>query len=420
MGDFSKHNTITRINEILSYIDSFQDTINLNNNVIKKASLDVLPYNIVNVYLDDNLVSQVIWDDRPWKTISLKNNNMDVGEFDGLNCDKLILDNNDIKEITFVDCKINYLSITNNKITNINFFDCCIERLDLSVNKIQKIITLPSDLKILKLDSNKIREILISLSDTIVHLDLSDNKLENIKDLPSFVTHLDLSKNNLKSINTLLLSDTLQYFDITENKIANNTELFEKFQNKILKIYYDLDNENEDYTKISDEISATSEMSEVSDISDLSSVKLNYVNMHLLNNYNELKIDFDNNSDSNLNNAQDNFDDEEINKAIAEYKNGIKEIEIENENENENQNENEKEVKVIEDASMDKQNKLDFSTIDEQEYSNEFDNILNQRDLMIKAAIQRFRSNNTNQNITIKEKVLMPLENVELKWNINL
>ena len=414
MGDFSKHNTITRINEILSYIDSSQDTINLNNNVIKKASLDVLPDNIVNVHLDDNLVSQVIWDDRPWKIISLKNNNMDVGEFDGLNCDELILDNNDIKEITFVDCKINHLSITNNKITNINFFDCYIERLDLSVNKIQKIITLPSNLKILKLDSNKIREILISLSDTITYLDLSDNKFENIQDLPSFLTYLDLSKNNLKSINTILLSDTLEYFDITENKILNNTELFEKFQNKILKIYYDSDNENEDYTKISDEISETSEMSEISDMSDLSSVKLNYVNTHLSNNYRELKIDSDNDSNlnSNSNNYQDNFDDEEINNAINEYKNGIKEMENENENKNEN--------KVIEANSLNISNKLDFNLSDEQEHTNEFDNILNQRDLMIKAAIQRFRNNNTNQNITIKKKVFLPLENVELKWNINL
>ena len=66
------------------------------------------------------------------------------------------------------------------------------------------------------------------------------------------------------------------------------------------------------------------------------------------------------------------------------------------------------------------QNRLNINSSDEKEFTNGIDNILNQRDLMIKAAIQRLRNNNTNQNITIKKKVFMPLENVELKWNINL
>lgn len=431
MGDFTRFNTTLRINEILPYIDLSQDTIILNNNFIKRASLQILPYHIVNVYLNNNSVSKVEWDDRPWKTICLKNNNMDVGEFNGLNCDKLILDDNDIKEITFVNCKINHLSIMNNKITNINFFDCHIERLDLSVNKIQKIITLPSNLKVLKLDNNKIQEILISLSDTIIILDLSDNKLEKIKNIPSFLKHLDLSKNNFKSFDPMLLPNTLEYFDITENKIYNNFELFNELRSKILKIYYDTDNENDDDTKITDELS---EVSELSDVSDLSSIKFNYLNEHLSNNYKELKIDSDNDSNSISNNHPSDFDDEEINNAINEYKNGIKETETENEhnysgmnnmnNINIMNNTNNDYIKesTIEnndfDINKNSQNKLNLPS-EEPDFNFDSNNILSQRDLMIKAAILRLRNKNKN-NIEIKKKVFLPLENVELKWNINL
>ncbi len=398
MGDFSNFKNITRINEILNHIDPLQNTINLSNNFIKKANLDVLPDNITNVCLDNNKVNMVSWDDRPWGTISIKNNNFDTGEFDGFECNKLILDNNDIREITFANCKINYLSIVNNNITNINFFDCYIKFLDLSANKINNIITLPLGLERLNIYGNKIKEISSKLCDSIIHLDLSDNRLKKIPNFPLSLKYLDLSKNNFESIDSSLIPTTLEYFDITNNNIKNNTELFKKLSSNIVKIYYDTDSEDEycNKDKLTDEVSESSD-------SDLSSVKLNYQNKELLNGYKEIKIDSDSDSSS-LENILDFENDEDINNAINEYRN-----EIEEHKDNEFRS---LENNRIENVNFDNSHDL----------TNNIDNIISSRELMLKAAIERFRNNKKEEDIQkeMNKKVYLPLIPIKLKWNINL
>ena len=417
MGDFSNLKNIVKIDEIILNTDPLKRTINLSDNLIKKAKLDLLPDNIINVYLDNNCVNSVSWDDRLWGIISIKNNNFDTNEFDGFESEKLILDNNDIKEITFVNCKINHLSIINNNIININFFDCYIERLDLSVNKLTNIITLPTALKRLSLDSNKIHEILTNFEESIDYLDLSDNKLTKLPNIPLSIKHLDLSKNNFVSLDSSIIPKTLEFFDISNNKIKNNSELFNELSATILQIYYDTDSDDE----ITDD---NSDKSDISDVSDLSEIKLNYLNQHLSNNNNNNKIKIDSDSDydpdsesasesnpdSDINNLNSNTNinsnnnlydfenDEKIHNAINEYENKLKEIE------------GIKDEKKI------------LCNIYGLNNTESIEEITNKRELILNAAINRFRNNNNNykdDNINIKN-IYLSLIPIELKWNINL
>lgn len=409
MGDFSNFSNIIRINEILRFIDPLQNTINLNNNCIRKANLNILPENITNVYLNNNMVNVVSWDNRSWGTISIKSNNFDAGEFDGFECDKLILDNNEIKEITFVNCKINNLSIVNNFIVNINFFDCHIKSLDLSANKITNIITLPFDLEKLNIDGNKIKDISTKLSDSIIHLDLSDNKLNKIPNIPNSIKYLDLSKNNFESFDPSIIPTTVEFFDITDNKIKNNTKLFKKLSLNVEKIYYDSDSEDDDNKLITDELLQSSETSEISNVSELSSVKFNYAKEKLFDNYREIKIESESESNSNIEECFNDFDnDDEINNAISEYKKlqNLENIESEQINTENNLN-------LFNDLDNDLNNDL----------NNDLDNVVSQRELLLKAAIDRFRNNNMNNihlNVNTNTEVYLPLIPVKLKWDINL
>jgi hypothetical protein len=409
MGDFSNSNHIVSIKEIVSQIDLKQTTIKLNHNNIKKAKLELLPDNVLNVYMEYNLVDIVSWDVRNWGTISLKNNNFNTEEFDGFECDKLILDNNDIKIITFANCKINHLSIINNEITSINFFDCYIEVLDLSENYITNIITLPTGLKKLTLSSNKIQNFSTELPNGLNFLDISNNKLIQIPNISSTLKYLDLSKNKIKTFDPTMIPLTLDYFDITENKISNCNEKFTNLKDNIKNIYFDSDDENEnnDDTNISDE---TSEITEFSDVSELDEIKLNYVNSHT-NNYREIKIDDDESVSKSLNgddNSDPFFNDEEIENAINEYKNSLEE-----EKQQESEQISELPEKIAD--SINTQNKKNMN--------NAIGN-LNDREMVLRTALERFR-NGGNSLDSIKKQVIvknvyLPLIPIELKWNINL
>lgn len=417
MGDFSNSNYITSIKEIVSHIDLGQTTIQLNNNFIKKAKLELLPDNVINVYMDYCLIDIISWNDRNWGIISLKNNNFDTEEFDGFECDKLILDNNDIKTITFVNCKINNLSISNNKIKNINFFDCYIEVLDLSENHITNIITLPTGLKKLTLSSNKIQNFSIELSYGLDYLDISNNKLIQIPNIPSTLKYLDLSKNKIKIFDSIMIPLTLDYFDITENKISNCNEIFNNLKDNIKEIFYDSDDENCNDINISDEISETSETSE---ISELEEIKLNFVNSYT-NNYREIKINDDDdnekddgkddneNNGDNESNSDNIFNDEEIENAINEYKNGL---------EKEEQQEKEQIPQLSENFNFEK-----FTDISNTQNIQNVIGNLNDREMVLKSALERFRNgDNSIHNISnqVIEKIYLPFIPVELKWNINL
>ena len=163
MSDFSNIQ-VNRISDIIDKININSDTIILNSNGIRNARLDTLPSNITNIYLNDNILTEISWDDRNWGIISIKNNNFDTQDFSGLTSKKLFLDDNSIENITFINCNFDELSISNNNIKSINFFDCVIKELNLSVNKITEIITLPSGLVKLNCYGNKIKNIFIEQS----------------------------------------------------------------------------------------------------------------------------------------------------------------------------------------------------------------------------------------------------------------
>ena len=244
------------------------------------------------------------------------------------------------------------------------------------------------------------------------------------------------SKNCLTSFDANLIPSSLDYLDITNNEISNNTILFGELQ--ITTLYYDTDNENknkhQNNTKISD---AKSELETSSTNSDLSSIKLNFLKHYYESN--EINVE------------DDEVDDEEINNAINEYENDNKDIgnnNIGGDNSNDEMENNSNaliscepnstpfQIAVLEnttsmthdahDACDACDEQLSYRQINHQLYSND---IQNQRDLMLKSAIERFKNRNSennnfnsymNNNIKNNEKVYSRIIPVELKWNFVL
>jgi hypothetical protein len=411
MSDFSNIQVITKISDIINRIDSSTNTINLSSNRIKKAELESLPSNIINISLDDNILTEISWDDRDWGIISIKNNNFDTNEFSGLTCKKLYLDENSIEDITFTNCNFEELSISNNNIKSINFFDCIVKELNLSVNKITEIITLPSGLIKLNCYGNKIKNIFVEkFNSNLKYIDLSDNKLESIGRFPDGLVYLDLSKNRFKNFDTSILPNTLEYFDITENNISNNKELFSSLTPQ--KLFYDTDDDIIDTKSDSGSIDSTN-----SNVSSDISIKLNKKFVSFGNNYKELNLE---------NNNNDIIDDDDIANYIAEYKKENSSdddfkwsnssspfdsnfLNFKNESENNNQENNNQE------NNNQENNKLEL--IDKSNNDLEQTDFLTQRDIMLRAALSRFRESHNNQTSRTNYSKTIP---VELQWQFNL
>ncbi len=418
MGDFSKTQIIQNIFDILDKIDPESDTINLNSNMIKSAEIGLLPPHINNVFLDDNIVNEIIWDNRTWNTISIKNNNLDIQEFANLYCDKLYLDDNSIETIKFVNCSFKVLSISGNKLQSIQFINCFIKDLDLSLNKINKIISLPLGLIKLNCYGNKINQILVDFESTVTWINLSDNKLESIGKLPYKLEYLDLSHNKFKYFDTTDFPPNINYFDITENQILNNRELFGFLRSD--KLFYDTD-ENSDTDGNSDTDENLNENSYMDNDSDSSSnvfIKTNQKFKSTNNNYQKLNLDIDSDFDFDLDlNLDTNHNLNDTNKKFFDYGN-IKPIhmlfgeDVDEPTEEVNSN-----LKSTSSSPFD----CDF--LNNSKSSNDFnfdhDNILSQRDLMFRDAINRFNIQSKLNNGFVQKKysTLIP---VELQWNFIL
>lgn len=423
MGDFSNLNMISQLSDIYEKIDLNSDTINLNSNLIKNAQLEILPDNVINIYLDDNYIEELSWDTRNWGIISLKNNNFDTKEFSELTCKELLLDDNQIENITFSNCNFDILSISNNNIKTINFFDCVIKELNLSVNKITEIITLPSGLVKLNCYGNKINNIFIhEFNFTLKWIDLSDNKLESIQKLPDGLLHLDLSKNKFKTFDTSILPINLNYFDITENNITCNKKLFGELSSH--KLFYDTDEEDKISNKNTDnnnDVETDSDTETDSDMSSDISIKLNKKFTSFKNNYLEL-----NESDGDKN---DNIIDEDVARYINEYKNNNSSNDILSFSNSSSPFDSDflNGINISNNDFIDKNNNLDSTKVEnaksESDNTNlelsEFINqnqILTKRDIMLKAAITRFREEN-NDHMKKNFSKTFP---ISLQWNFNL
>ena len=441
MGDFSNIQVISKISDVWERLDLNSDTIILNSNCIKKAQLEILPNNIKNVYLDDNIISEISWDDRDWGVISVKNNNFETNEFSDLVCKKFFLDDNSIENITFSNCKFEELSISNNNIKSINFFDCVIKELNLSVNKITEIITLPLGLIKLNCYGNKITNIFMEqLNSTITWIDLSDNKLEKIGKLSENLQYLDLSKNKFKTFDTSILPNNLYYFDITENYIPNNKELFGKLFPQ--KLFYDTDNDDNNESTNGDNESNNGDNDDKSDLesnvsSDIS-IKLNKKFLSLNNHYKEFNS-FSRDKGTDL---YENFDydekddiiDDEVSNFISEYKeqnrsgNNLSFTDTNSPFDSDflnykNSPDNKDDVQT---NNQDNDNNLDNNTNNQDNTDNNADNntdnLLSERDKMIRDAINRFRESSQFGQIEQKNQVKNYSKTIpiQLQWNFNL
>ena len=240
MGDFSTEYTITSIEEILPGIDSTLNFIDLSNNNIRDAHLEILPESIKTVYLKYNNFEEIHWDDRVWELINIEKNNLDLNEFRELICGTFRMGYNCIKNIEFEECVIGELSISNNNLKLIKFINCQIKKLDLSNNNVKCIDSFPN---------------------SIEWLCLSNNCINSIKNLPLTLTYLDLSINDFNTFDLSILPPELKHFDITGNNIIDSSNIFKDCE--IEKLFYD--------SEASESATATSETS-----SDLS-IELNYI-----------------------------------------------------------------------------------------------------------------------------------------------
>jgi len=255
---------INSLEEILDYLNEELETITLNFNNITRCNLSLLPTNIKNLKIENNLVeieelifnyndSDTDINKHKWNELTLKNSNIkNINEINNLYCKKLDLSENDLSVIKFTNCKIRELYVNNNNINNIIFDNCEIKKIDLSHNILEKITNLPTNLININLSNNLFKNI-ETLPENLKILDLSDNLLEEIKYIPPNILKLEINNNKLKSFDVNLLSKDIKYFDITNNLIKNNKLLFSQLEAEGL--FYDTDSdedENEDDDNNSD------------------------------------------------------------------------------------------------------------------------------------------------------------------------
>jgi hypothetical protein len=304
----------------------------------------------------------------------------------------LDISNNTIKDIIFIDCIINILDLNTNCIESIKFINTKVKELDLSINKLKFLDSYPDTIEKISLFANKLLG-LTDMPNTIKKIDISDNKLKELAHISNNLVSLDISKNLLTDFNVSLIPESLIYFDITENNIRDKTifncltipntmfdsdsdsdsdsdlEPSPKFYDELIprhKIvnanYYD-DNKTFVHQFIN-ENNITEESDESSD-SELS-IKLTKRHIHTIDlsdgseEWDDLDEDCntsalpDTDSDSDEmsddvskswsftqrmnnekveqsnNNTEENFSDDEISRALQEYKENIKDKEVEN------------------------------------------------------------------------------------------
>jgi hypothetical protein len=126
MNNFSNRQ-IKSIESIIEQLDVNDDLLELSNNSIEVINLCYVPQYIKKLFLNNNSIKKIIWDDREWDIINLSSNKLQLCEMSNLRIKNLNLDFNEISMITLIDCKFDYLTIENNQMDEINFFDCEIE-----------------------------------------------------------------------------------------------------------------------------------------------------------------------------------------------------------------------------------------------------------------------------------------------------
>jgi hypothetical protein len=218
------NNKLTNINniELLNKINENNENkiINLSHNNITTIDCSLLKENYQVIHLSYNEISGINLTNEKREKIHLAHNKISDIVINNLNCKHLDISNNIIRNIIFIDCIIDFLDLSTNCIESIKFINTKVKELDLSINKLKFLDSYPNTIENIILFANK----LIGIGDmpnTIKKMDISDNKLKELTCMSDNLITLDISKNLLTYFNVSIIPESLIYFDITENNIKD-------------------------------------------------------------------------------------------------------------------------------------------------------------------------------------------------------
>lgn len=303
------------------------DSINLSNNDIENINLNIIPDKFRVINLSNNNISKIELVNINRCKIDLSHNRIGDIIINNVQCEYLDISNNNIRNITFNDCIIETLDLNTNLVDTIIFNNTTIKNADLSFNKIKFLDSYPNQIENLNLFSNKLFDI-TNMPNTIAKFDLGNNKLRELNYISTNLTSLDVSNNKLSDFNINMLPEYMTYFDITENNIKN-TNIFKNLV--IHTCLYDLEKSDESSNldtskrnickiKISDDSEEWDDNASADSVSDDTSED------NESDNFDIIKFIQETHNEKNKRVDEDVFDDE-ISRALQEYKEKIKESE---------------------------------------------------------------------------------------------
>jgi len=202
-NDFSD-NSCTNIDSILEHISLTTDSLNIRGNEIKKIDCNKLPKNITNIVASKNMMETIIFDDRNWEEINLKDNYLAIDEIRNLNVKKLNLSDSFDGSIR----RIGKLILDNNCFNEVLFEDTYVLHLTMEDNCMRELMSIPKGIERAYFGKNELRKICVKFEDQLRVLDLENNELDELNFyLPITLERLNMSHNKIAEIELVLFSD---------------------------------------------------------------------------------------------------------------------------------------------------------------------------------------------------------------------
>lgn len=251
---------ITNIPDLSQYLWVFN--LNIDRNKIMEINKKLLPPKLDMLEVNNNLISDVIYDDMPETLTVLHLMANNLTKFDGSlfvnlldlnisyndithfkfppNIVTLDLSNNsltelddpciNIEEIDFshnqiikfpkiIDTKLKNIFFNNNSIEDLPIFPKSMILIKGAFNIIKKILNLPSELNHLDLDSNEINSIECPLPKNLNVFDLSNNLLEKLPEFPESIEKIFVISNKLTELNNI--PNSVKILNCKNNNIQN-------------------------------------------------------------------------------------------------------------------------------------------------------------------------------------------------------
>ena len=267
-----------------------------------------IPENITSVKINNEKMKNINFIkkyDKEWDELDFEHNDFEeLKIISNIKCNKLILNNNNIKEITIFECNIKCLEMEKCNLEKIHFINTNIEKLILNNNSIEEINLFPNNLKHLEVKKNSLsyfhyNEVLSKLE--ILYLD--NNNIENfVFDKNNELIKLSLNNNSLSCFDMNIITQKLKLlnllnncFDFNEYEYLNILKIRQKYEN--LKLFI------ENFTDNNDSSSSDENMSN----SLISKKKIKFFN------------DSDNSDNTDNSDNDNNGDNDFSNKDIDEY-----------------------------------------------------------------------------------------------------